>query len=41
MKMVTSNSGWHSKWFYLRRFDPPLPVFTAELPTAQPKKWSE
>lgn len=35
------NSSWHSKWFYLWRSDPPLPVFTADLPAAQPKKWSE
>jgi len=39
--LTSSNSGWHSEWFYLRN-DPehPLPAYTGEWIDKAPEKWS-
>jgi hypothetical protein len=40
MKGVSSNKGWHQKWFYLRNHDDvPLPNFTGRWYKDMPEKW--
>jgi hypothetical protein len=40
MKGVSSNKGWHQKWFYLRNHDDtPLPDFMSRWYKAAPEKW--
>jgi hypothetical protein len=40
MKGVSSNKGWHQKWFYLRNHDDaPLPDFMGRWYKDAPKKW--
>jgi hypothetical protein len=40
MKGVSSNKGWHQKWFYLRNHDDaPLPDFMGHWYKDTPEKW--
>jgi hypothetical protein len=40
MKGVSSNKGWHQKWFYLKNHDDaPLPDFTGRWYKDAPEKW--
>jgi hypothetical protein len=40
MKGVSSNKGWHQKWFYLRNHDDvPLPNFTGHWYKDALEKW--
>jgi hypothetical protein len=41
MKGISSNKGWHQKWFYLRSdADTPLPLYTSLYFDAVPVHWS-
>jgi hypothetical protein len=35
-----SNKGWHSRWFYIKNYDAPLPLFTSRTTLAAPPLWS-
>ena len=40
MKGMSSNKGWHHKWFYLRNdAEAPLPAFTGRSFTVTPEHW--
>ena len=40
MRLLMSNKGWHSQWFYLKNdTTAPLPKFTGHLIEEAPKQW--
>jgi hypothetical protein len=38
-RLISSNSGWHSGWFYLRNDDNQLPRYTGRVLTAREDRW--
>jgi hypothetical protein len=37
--LISSNSGWHESWFYLRNDDNQLPRYTGRVLTAREDRW--
>jgi hypothetical protein len=39
-QLVSSNSGWHDSWFYLRKDEGQLPRYTGRVLVAREENWS-
>jgi hypothetical protein len=39
-QLISSNSGWHDDWFYLRNDDDHLPRFTGQVLMSWKNNWS-
>jgi hypothetical protein len=39
-QLISSNSGWHDGWFYLRNDDDRLPKFSGRVPMSREDNWS-
>ena len=40
MRLLTSNKGWHSHWFYVKNdVATPMPAFTGRLIEEAPESW--
>jgi hypothetical protein len=38
--LISSNSGWHDSWFYLRNDDDQLPRYSGRVLMAREKNWT-
>jgi hypothetical protein len=38
--LISSNSGWHDGWFYLRNDESQLPRYTGRVLVAREENWS-
>jgi hypothetical protein len=39
-RLISSNSGWHKGWFYLRNDENQLPRYTGRVLTAREDRWT-
>jgi hypothetical protein len=39
-QLISSNSGWHDNWFYLRNDDGRLPRFSGQVLMSRKEYWS-